>query len=30
MKGKEDIEKKSSDNLNQYVHTKDFGINIEI
>ena len=30
MKGKEDIEKKSSDNLNQYVHTKDFGINMEI
>ena len=30
MKGKEDIEKKSSDNINHYVHTKDFGINIEI
>ena len=30
MKGKEDIEKKSSDNLNHYVHTKDFGINIGI
>ena len=28
MKGKEDIEKKSSDNLNHYVHTKDFGINV--
>ena len=28
MKGKEDIEKKSSDNLNHYVHTKVFGINV--
>ena len=28
MKGKEDIEKKSSDNLNHYVHTKAFGINL--
>tara|TARA_A100001015_G_C14428378_1_gene495642 strand:- start:145 stop:369 length:225 start_codon:yes stop_codon:yes gene_type:complete len=28
IKGKEDIEKKSSDNLNHYVHTKDFGINV--
>ena len=28
MKGKEDIEKKSSDNLNHYVHTKDCGINV--
>ena len=28
MKGKEDIEKKSSENLNDFVHTKDFGINI--
>ena len=30
MKGKEDIEKKSSDNLNHYVHTKDFAFNIGI
>ena len=30
MKGKEDIEKKSSDSLNHYVHTKDFGINVGI
>ena len=30
MKGKEDIEKKSSDNPNHYVHTKDFGINVGI
>ena len=28
MKGKEDIEKKSSDNLNNYVHSRDFGIRI--
>ena len=28
MKGKEDIEKKSSDNLNHYVHTKGVGINV--
>ena len=28
MKGKEDIEKKSSNNLNHYVQTKDFGINV--
>ena len=30
MKGKEDIEKKSSDNLNNYVHSRDFGIRIWI
>ena len=28
MKGKEDIEKKSSDNLTQYVHARDFDIRI--
>ena len=28
MKGKEDIEKKSSDNLIQYVHSRDFDIRI--
>ena len=28
MKGKEDIEKKSSDNLTQYVHSRDFDIGI--
>ena len=28
MKGKEDIEKKSSDNLIQYVHSRDFNIRI--
>ena len=28
MKGKEDIEKKSSDNLIQYVHERDFDIRI--
>ena len=28
MKGKEDIEKKSSDNLIQYVHARDFDIRI--
>ena len=28
MKGKEDIEKKSSDNLTQYVHSRDFDIRI--
>lgn len=26
MKGKDDIEKKSSDNLIQYVHSRDFDI----
>ncbi|MDC3169820.1 hypothetical protein OA871_02105 [Paracoccaceae bacterium] len=30
MRGKDDKEKKSSDNINHYVHTKDFDINIEI
>ena len=30
MKGKDDIEKKSSDSLFQYVHTRDFGIRIEV
>ena len=28
MKGKDDIEKKSSDNLTQYIHSRDFGIRI--
>ena len=28
MKGKEDIEKKSSDSLFEYVHSRDFGIRI--
>ena len=28
MKGKEDIEKKSSDNLTQYVHSRDFAFGI--
>ena len=28
MKGKDDIEKKSSDSLFQYVHSRDFGIRI--
>ena len=28
MKGKEDIEKKSSDNLIQYIHSRDFDIRI--
>ena len=28
MKGKEDIEKKSSDNLNQYIDARDLGIRI--
>ena len=28
MKGKDDIEKKSSDNLTQYIHSRDFGIGI--
>ncbi len=28
MKGKDDIEKKSSDNLTQYVHARDFDIRI--
>ena len=28
MKGKEDIEKKSADNLIQYVHARDFDIRI--
>ena len=28
IKGKEDIEKKSSDNLTQYIHSRDFGIRI--
>ena len=28
MKGKDDIEKKSSDNLVEYVHLKDFGVSI--
>ena len=28
IKGKDDIEKKSSDNLTQYIHSRDFGVRI--